>query len=534
MKDNSMDKSRRRFLAGTGALAVGSMLPISFYTKDVFAAQAEPWLNTRVENIAQMEQIAPFIEMPAQAKILLRQQATDFCKNRLDKNLSPALKKLIGKTTLGAIAPVFMIFFDLIFPADAPTWDEIKDEIDKRIKTALDEYEYRQISKDFEALLDAYALRMETVKNNNTGITDQSKWDLGSPQDWEALINMCLKIKNYFYNNSSFSNYYESAYLVNDFNFIYYIALNARLQCFKEGDDVGQTAGLMVQLLKGWKDYCEKLGNIAYHDIYQYKDIYMRDLMYKGYMVVNRFGHDSLYDAPALSGYDKHDRIIHTYDIIKERIRLYHLLATPTIAMCEAQSVAAKSFNKLFGQSVEIANTWLDEFLSDWYVRKANYYWHESPYSDGGGKHGLTLPGWYNFGYKEFRRDEAYAFINGRIYPPGDYINLADLSDSGSPVYNSIKKIQLPRGLVVMFYSEPNYGEYTEEGSDEVLYKGKGFYAQDSLTLPDFIPKSMKVRVDPKNWFGMGHQLGRIPVIKYKWVNDAFWTTGDMEMAARS
>ena len=533
-----MDKSRRHFLAGSGALAVGSMLPVSLFPKNAFAEQADPWLLTRVESVAQMEQIAPFIAISSGTKYYLRQQATDFCKIRLEKNLSPALKKLIGRTTLGAIAPVFMIFFDLIFPANTPTWDEIKEEIDKRIKSALAEYEYRQISKDFEALIDAYALRMETVKNNNTGISDETKWDLGHPQDWEALINMCLKIKNYFYNNKDFTRHYEAAHLANDFNFIYYIALNARLQCFKEGDDAGQTVGLMAQLLQGWKDYCEKLGNIAYHDIYQYKDITMTDFGTPGFgqqRVVTTYplGYANS-SSFSLSGHDKHDKIIHTYDIIKERIRLYHFLATPVIALCEAQSVAAKSFNKLFGQSVEIANTWLNQFLSDWYVRKSNYYWHESPYSNGGGKFGLTLPGWWNFGYKEFSTEDAYAFINDKMYPPGDYINLADSSNPDAPVYHPVNKVQLPRGLVVIFYSEPNYGEYTEGGSDKILWKGRSFYAQDSLTLPDFTPKSMKIRVDPKNWFEMGHQLGRIPLVKYKKFNGENWTTGDMEMAAKS
>lgn len=537
-----MNKSRRHFLAGSGALAVGSMLPVSFLTKNAFAAQSELWINSRVENVAQMEKLAPFATMPNNSKVYLRQQVTDFCKIRLEKNLSPVLKKFIGRTTLGAIAPMFMILFDLIFPANTPTWDEIKAEIDKRIEAALDKYEFQQVQKDFAALLDAYALRMESVKNNNSGISDESKWDLGHPQEWESLINMCLKLKNYFYNNDKFNRHYEAAPLVSDFNFMYFIALNARLQCFKEGDVVGTTVALMTQLLQGQHDYNVKLINSAYYEIHADHDIGLETYRSPAgqWRVWHKYGH-SMNSMIELSGYDKWDKIRWTHDMIRERIRLYHLLNTPVIGMCEAQSSAVAHFNSLFGTTIPASNASLNWCLYSNYATEMNRLQKLTPYSDGGGYSGLTLPALRN-SYTSSREDfyvgDAYVNVNGKPYPPGDYISLTDSKNSEKPVYEHVKSVTIPRGLVVIFYSEPNFGEYTDEGSDEVLFKGRSHfkYSDDFSTgsIPDFPVKSMKIRVDTSSWFKgiTDGKLGRIPLVKYEQVN-GYWTTGTMEMAEK-
>jgi len=545
MDDNVMNKSRRHFLAGSGALAVGSMLPVSFLTKNAFAAQSELWINARVENFAQMEKLAPSITMPNNSKFFLRQQATDFCKIRLEKNLSPVLKKFIGRTTLGAIVPMFMIFFDLIFPANTPTWDEIKTEIDKRIEAALDKYEFQQIQKDFAALLDAYALRMESVKNNNSGISDESKWDLGHPQEWEPLIYLCLKLKNYFYNNDKFNRHYEASPLVDDFNFMYFIALNARLQCFKEGDDVGTTVGLMAQLLQGQHDYNVKLINIAYNEIHSSKDMALTDFGTTGFgqwRTANTYplGYANS-SSPSLSGYDKWDKIRWTHDMIRERIRLYHLLNTPVIGMCEAQSSAVAHFNSLFGTTIPASNASLNWTLHSNYATEMNRLQKLTPYSDGGGYSGLTLPALrnsYTSSLEDFYVGDAYVHVNGNPYPPGDYISLTDSKNAEKPVYEHVKSVTIPRGLVVIFYSEPNFGEYTDEGSDEVFFKGRSHfkYSDDFSTgsIPDFPVKSMKIRVDTASWFKdiEGGKLGRIPLVKYEKVN-GYWTTGAMEMAEK-
>lgn len=541
-----MNKSRRHFLAGSGALAVGSMLPVSFFTKSAFAAQSELWINSRVESVAQMEKLAPFITLPSQSKVYLRQQATDFCKIRLEKNLSPALKKFIGRTTLGAIAPMFMIFFDLIFPDNTPpSWDEIKAEIDKRIEAALDKYEFEQVQKDFVALLDAYALRMESVKNNNSDISDESKWDLGHPQEWEPLINMCLKLKNYFYNNDKFNRHYEASPLVNDFNFMYFIALNARLQCFKEGDDVGTTVALMAQLLQGQHDYNVKLINIAYNEIHSSKDMALTDWGTPGFgqwRTANTyplgFANSS---SPSLSGYDKWDKIRWTHDMIRVRIRLYHLLNTPVIGMCEAQSSAVGHFNSLFGTNIPASNASLNWTLYSNYATEMNRLQKLTPYSDGGGYSGLTLPALrtsYTSSRSDFYVGDAYTHINGKPYPPGDYISLADSTNPEKPVYEYVKSASVPRGLVVIFYSEPNFGEYTKDGSDEILFKGRSFikYEEDfsSGMTPPFLPKSMKIRVDTASWFKgiKDGRLGRLPLLEYKKVG-IVWTVGDMQMAEK-
>ena len=544
MGDNAMNKSRRNFLTGSSALAASSMLPGSFFTKNVFAAQSELWINSRVESVSQMEKLAPVILMPSNAKAYLRQQATDYCKIRLEKNLSPAIKKIIGRTTLGAIAPMFMAFFDLIFPSNAPTWDEIKKEIDERIKKALENYEFEQVIKDFDALLDAYALRMESVKNNNSNISDQSKWDLGHPQDWESLINMCLKLKNYFYNNDKFNKHYEASSLVSDFNFIYFIALNARLQCFKEGDDVGTTVALMTQFLQGQNDYNDKLIIVAFNNVHSSKDIALTDYGTTGFgqwRTANTYPSGvANTSSPSLSGYDKWDNIRWTHDMIRLRIKLYHLLNTPVIGMCEAQTSAVKNFNALFETNIPNSMTSLNWCLWDSYANEMNRLQKLTPYGDGGGLSGLTLPARrisYSSERSDFYMDDAYVLIDGKLYPPGDYISLADSTTPSNPVYKQIKHASVPRGLIVIFYSEPNYGEYTNNGSDEILLKGATYLKYDFTNpedVPNFPVKSMKIRIDAKSWFKdvKDGQLGRLPVLKYKNMN-GYWTTGDIEMAQK-
>lgn len=496
---SDINKSRRNFLAGSGALAVGSILPGGLFPHNVFAAPVEPWLTATVNSIDEMAGIAPFASFPANGKAYLRQQATDFCKIRMEKLLGPVVKKFIGRTTLGTIAPVFMAIFDAIFPNNTPTWNEIKTEIDKRIKAALEQYEYEQIVKKFMALIDAYQLRMETVKANNNGISDQSKWSLGKPGDWEALINMCIEIKNYFYNNPDFNRHYEAAQLVSDFNFIYFIALNARLQCFSPGDDISSSIALMAQFLQGQYDYLKKLAEVAFWDVCKKNSEY-------GYIALMTSQQWTVYNATPrsypqawirtdLSGYDKYDRITYTHDLIQCRIRLYNLINAQVVNMCETQSAAIKAFNKNFEQNISDAISMMDDFIRNNYINKMNEFQMKTPYAEGGGYYGLTLPGLrdnYSSFRQDFKKEDAYVkfwpYASGEetsFYSVGDYPTIPDFS-KGVCLY-------IPRGVCVYLYPEADFkGKYDS-------YPAKPETGSNGFVFNN--PKSMKIRVNHEFWF---------------------------------
>lgn len=491
---SKFDKSKRKFLVGSGALAMGSMLPGGLLPGNVFAASVEvpvdSWLNATVNSIDEMAGIAPFVSFPTNGKAYLRQQATDFCKIRLEKHLSPVLKKFIGRTTLGAIAPLFMVIFDVIFPGNTPTWDGIKEEIDKRIKAALDKYEYEQKVKQFMALIDAYQMRMETVSKNNNGISDQSKWDLGKPGDWEALINMCLELKNYFYNNN-FNRHYEAADLVSDFNFIYFIALNARLQCFEPGDDVSHTVGLMSQLLQGQYNYLKKLAEIAFWDVctknseYGYIRLGPMGMQYGVWNYITNKGSHQPEIQEELSGYDKWDRVTYTHDIIQCRIRFYTLLNTQIINMCQTQFAAVESFNKNFGQNISNAILMIEDFIYINYEKNMNNFQKQTPYNEGGGYYGLTLPGTrdsYGNGRHDFRVNDAYVETYENIYAESNFYSVGDYTTL--PESPKGYALEVPRGLRVFLYEETDF-------------KGnmKSYPVRVETSIHSFIdykPKSMK------------------------------------------
>lgn len=550
MKD--VNKSRRKLIAGSGAVAVGSVLTGGIFPKSVLAQSLDNGLSHEELNIPGVKSTAPFIYLPTNAKLILRQQITDILKFRLEKSLSPVLGKVLGKAALGAIAPIVMIIFDIIFPSGL-TMEGIKEEIDKRISAALDEYEFTQVQKKFIALFDAYSIRMESVKAQNSGITDQSQWSLGTPAEWEALIFCCLELKNYFYNNDQFSRTYEAASLVHDFNAIYYLALNSRLQCFKDGDDVGKTAELIEELLMGQYRYIEKLMNIGYFDVHSPKHIELTDWGTPAFQwrTANVYPNDYANSStPSLSGYDKYDNIRWTHDIIRERTRLYHLLNTEAFSMCEAHSIAVKGYNSMFNKNLPDAKEMITSFITDNYVKPSNDAFSKSPYTDGGGYEGLTLPAFTNnvdSSNPPFTINDPYVLIQAKsavlamLYTPGDYPNILNPANQ-LEIGIDLITAKIPRGMRIIFYSEPNFGEENDYVNDNITYKGRTYLKplegvvdfSDLNNLPDFKVKSMKIRVDPAHWFrGITQKtIGSVPLVEYENKGGGIWTTGPIKMAA--
>lgn len=517
MKD--INNSRRKFLIGTGALTVGSVLPGGLLSQYALALPVEKNTYSRMSNIAKIDSAAPFSSMPNEGKTVLRQFATDFLKNRIEKSYSEVIGKVLGKTLLGTISPGFVIIFDLIFPGNAPTWDGIKAEIDKRIKEALEQYEFEQIQKKIHAVLDAYSLRMESVEANNSNIADKSAWDLGSPAEWEPLINMCLEIKNYFYNNNKFTRHYEAAQLVSDFNFIYFLSLNSRLQCFEPGDNIGGTLALMREFITGQYDYLGKLANTAYFDIHGEKDIGLTDIGTTGFgqwRTVNIYPYTNPGNtSTSLSGYDQWDSIRWTHDMIRERIRLYLLMNTQIMNMCEAQTVMMNGFKKFDGTILSFnASKMLTNFISNTYCKEMNRLQQLTPYSDGGGYSGLTLPAYqtyYESGNYNFKLNDGFCTIygddgNGLVdYGPGDYPNIINQNNQ-SPGLN-MKYIHVRRGFRVFLFPEANY-----KGNVFATPRVTDFSELGNYT-PSFKVKSMKIRIEPEFWFGdiKEKTIGRLP-----------------------
>nr|WP_159466106.1 hypothetical protein [Scandinavium goeteborgense] len=537
-----MNKSRRHFLAGGGALAIGSMLPGGVFPKNAFASQTESLRYASVTSVAEMDQIAPFVSMPNNGKVLLRQMTTDLLKNRIEKSVGPIIGKVMGKTVLGTIAPFLFILFDIIFPNNAPTWDDIKAEIDKQIKKALSEYEFIQIQKKFHALLDAYSLRMETVASNNSGIEDKSLWNLGTPGDWEALLNMCLEIKNYFYNNNEFDRHYEAFNLVRSFDVIYFIALSSRLQCFNPGDDIGSTVMLMNEFYEGQYSFLEKLANDAFYKVHHARhDVRTRGDMQSGspWQVYNYYSSND-----DLSGWYSRDDAAITEYMIGIRLRFYFLINTEIENFCESHTIAVESFNKLFDKKIPPASPMFKKFVQDNYV----YYMYaplaDSSISDGGGWAGLTKPS-HGSGYESYSISDGHVAVYDKnnkkiICPPGDYPNLLSPSNE-EHIGIDVSTIVIPRGLRAILYSEANFGEYKDETSGEIHYKGDSYLKplqnvidfSDGDKLPKWPVKSMKVRIDPAQWFHElpGKTVGRVPLLEYK--NVGFYTVGDIVLAPK-
>ncbi|MCS4320821.1 hypothetical protein M2407_005195 [Serratia sp. BIGb0234] len=501
--------------------------------------------------IAHINERASKINAPVGVKYHSRQLVTDFLKIRLEKNLSPVIKKLLGRTLIGTISPFFMIIFDIIFPSNSPGMEEIKAEIDKRISAALDKYEFEQMKKKFDALLDAYLFRMETVKNNNKSVAEQEQWDLGRPEDWEPIIFMCMEIKNYFYNNIKFKNDYEAAQLISDFNSIYFLLLNFRLQCFNDGDDITTTIEYMKEMLNGWYNHLQNLISVGFFDIHASNDI----LLHKVNPLTGQWNTVDGYQAPdtftrQLSGYDRWDRIRWTHDMIRERIRLYLLLNTQVINLCAEHHSLVTNFNKIFNMSLVSAENLALPFIERNYVDKMQEHLSKSPYSDGGGWSGLTLPAFstnYNSSLKkQFSTDDCFVWIYTRqgerkLLSLGDYNNLNDFTDPQNPLPMDIHKIYVPRGFRVIFYSEPSFGEREKSEGKEIEYHGRSWYLPETqgdntkfyweYTSPQLV-QSMKIRLDPRTWFaGIKKQtVGRISYLTWYEPKPGFWTTGDIEL----
>src|SRR5699024_8873625 len=145
------------------------------------------------------------------------------------------------------------------------------------------------INAKYKSAVNAYLQRMQYINNKNKDIADKSKWDLGSPKDWESAINSFEDLKQYF-----FMNNYNFQYQTSDI-FIYFVAmyltlLYGKLQTYKEGEDVSVEKSMLDEFVIGWYNYLNKLAYQAWNATLDMSDSYRdRCIIHKPFATIKYY-----------------------------------------------------------------------------------------------------------------------------------------------------------------------------------------------------------------------------------------------------
>ncbi len=462
-------------------------------------------------------------------KILLA--APDDTKLQAQKALSQTIVKIAeycftyivkGLLDLGGFAcltPFIGGFLDYIFgnTSSTPiTKQEMIDAIDRRIANALNTYQTNIIKAKFGAAVDAYLLRMEALANNNKGVKDKSKWDLGRPEDWEAAVDTLEDLKEYFFMND-YSFQYQTATLFLDFVTMYLTLIYGKLQTVKKGDDISVEKNMLQSFFTGWYEYMQKLTDQSWNktvdngDFYRYyfeTDPYTYSHAYE---LVNAYNTKSDY-INIISGkvpYKYYDSLYNPMRVFDIRYRMYATVNSRIYSLCKAYDEAVTEYNKMFKDNLPLA---YDSIFS-LYVEYKYFYEMQQVFDDGICKDDLidntTCSLYYGYGlcglhdplvHLHFSIEDVYVTAY-RLPPdnststkfcPGDYLLTEEQS-------KQLAILQIPRGYIVKLFEKNDYTGETltlpKTGDENNNYR---------FTIKSYSSKTfsaIQVRLDTSFWF---------------------------------
>lgn len=407
----------------------------------------------------------------------------------------------LGQLVLDFVNDTFHIFPE---PPKPITVDDVKLLISEALKHALDEAAANQVVESFKSATEAYIQRFTNIKNANKDIKDQTKWNLGKPNDWESVVNVFNDIKSKLF-NSAYSVEYPTSLFITSFITLYQTVLYTKLKTHAIGDDISSEYNMLRTFYTAWYSYMAKLSTYARVNVISNSDAQRTEMgrirvwpfvSLPFYCILDtqadRIDNDNPYSQERTSReaiYNWKEDVLSpavitllrnlggsmsTLNLERSmymtRATMFFTQATPLLKLCEIYDASVKEFNKTFKDNLptDAVETIFNHKTAQNYVsaRANDFQKSLCGREDWEDQWNCLLFGLYCGGLRKyddmnrknhFEVDETLVkvtFSNGSVgrYPLGDYI-FKQPKNAQSPQADVYPvKITIPRGFRVILY----------------------------------------------------------------------------------
>ncbi|MFS2223396.1 hypothetical protein [Pantoea sp. B65] len=448
---------------------------------------------------------------------------------------------IAGGGLLGAVAPMIHMILGLFWPKPkAITMQQVIKEIELRLNAALTEHYINDLLLKFRGAAGAYESQMQVLEDLNKGNDDKATWSMGDFQRWQSVFDQFYNLTLHMYDNK-YNFQYQVSQIFPSFATLAMSVLSGAILTYKKGDNISFFISRYEYFLNGWYEYMQRLMEQSWNNINR---VDTKNL--DRFKIGSNWHVVDLYSRNKLGGFVNTYYLTQTHlfqhlspamDMFKVRVKMWLTNNSGLRALCQAYDATASAYNRAYGKSLpsnSVAYIY-DFVLGDaWYAAGMNHHQAANQLEnvDGGGAYYKQLyPALENvyirFGRQAKRNDCFMGITTNQPYParryygPGDYADLATRNEDGSVIEWTGYQFTCPRGYFVVLYSEINFGEYKDPGSDVVKYRGTSRDLPNYLDIEQSFPegikaKSMKVRIDVRYWqAGTGRPYNRLGRVQF-------------------